>query len=315
MQPILPGVSIVTCDVAHSIGYVTASLRNALEKRNVRTDCGLTVFHGGIAQRIPEPSNAVILTYWETDELPPDYVAYLNSFRAVGVCNGRELLLFRKQLDVPVFYFPHGTDAHACHRSREPRFTFMAVGETHGIPTRKRIAEIVALFSIAFPVEKDVQLIVKQSPRCPEIPCFDSRVTIIRESLNRSDMLRLMSKADVGVFLGAWESWGHPQLEFMAMGRPIITSRWGGLCEFFDSNCGIELPYKMVPTPPGLYYTHGQVPWTDDDAFVRAMRDLYYNPAAVSSFGAAAAKKAVKFTWNRSAKELINELSKTCTRP
>lgn len=312
MQPIFPGIALQTRDTANSINYVNSALHHALTLNNASNPDGIAVYQGCIATRIMEPGRTAFLTYWETTEIPPLYVNHLNTFKAVGVCNDRELDMFRRQLSVPVFKFPHGTDSRACHRSREPRFTFMAVGETHGLPTRKRIAEIVAHFTRAFPIERDVQLIVKQSPNCPEIPNFDSRITIIRERLNRQDMLRLMQRADVGVFLGAVESWGHPQIEMMAMGKPIITSRWGGLCEFFDSSCGIELPYRMVDAPSlNNYYTHGQIPWTDEDAFERAMRDMFYNPSLVATMGAAAQRKVARFTWNASVKVLINELSKT----
>lgn len=312
MQPIFPGIALHSNDPVNSLAYVTGALQQALILNKADNPGGVAVFHGGLASRVMEPGRTVFLTYWETTEIPPLYVNHLNTYKAVGVCNDRELDLFRRQLSVPVFKFPHGTDSRACHRSREPRFTFMAVGETHGLPARKRIAEIVAHFTRAFPIERDVQLIVKQSQNCPEIYNFDSRVTIIRDRLNRQDMLRLMQRADVGVFLGAVESWGHPQMEMMAMGKPIITSKWGGLCEFFDSSCGIELPYTLVDAPTlNAYYTHGQIPRSDEDAFERAMRDMFYNPSLVATMGAAAQRKVARFTWNASVKVLINELSKS----
>jgi glycosyltransferase involved in cell wall biosynthesis len=106
---------------------------------------------------------------------------------------------------------------------------------------------------------------IARHPRCsldlvgggelePEI-----RATIAREGLagvvrmhgwlSRPDAAQILRSADVFVMPSLRECGGTAILEAMAMGKPVITTNWGGPADYVDASCGL----LVDPTSPEAF--------------------------------------------------------------
>jgi glycosyltransferase involved in cell wall biosynthesis len=61
-------------------------------------------------------------------------------------------------------------------------------------------------------------------------------IHFIIEHMPRQDLLSLYSSCSCYVSTERACGWGMPQMEMMAMGKPVISVNWGGPTEFMDNN-------------------------------------------------------------------------------
>ena len=89
-----------------------------------------------------------------------------------------------------------------------------------------------------------------------------------------------------------YECGGAVVLEAMAMGKPVIATRWGGPADYLDATCGILVDpesYSALVT-----------------GFAEAMRKLIDHPALARSMGDAGRARAVRdFDWQRKIDQII----------
>ena len=90
-----------------------------------------------------------------------------------------------------------------------------------------------------------------------------------------------------------YECGGAVVLESMAMGKPVIATRWGGPADYLDESSGI----LVEPTS----YQHMV------DGFAEAMTKLMSSPELAKSIGAAGRKRAVRdFDWQKKIQQVIS---------
>lgn len=81
-------------------------------------------------------------------------------------------------------------------------------------------------------------------------------------------------------------------LEAMAMGKPVIATRWGGPADYLDASCGILVEPESYS---GLVA-----------GFAEAMQKLIDSPGLAKSMGAAGRERAVRdFDWQRKIDSVI----------
>jgi len=89
-----------------------------------------------------------------------------------------------------------------------------------------------------------------------------------------------------------YECGGAVVLESMAMGKPVIATRWGGPADYLDESSGILIEPKSYPDLVA--------------GFAEAMTKLINSPELAKSMGAAGRKRAVRdFDWRRKIDEVI----------
>jgi glycosyltransferase involved in cell wall biosynthesis len=89
------------------------------------------------------------------------------------------------------------------------------------------------------------------------------------------------------------ECGGAVVLEAMAMGKPVISTNWGGPADYLDSSCGILID----PTSYSALV----------DGFAEAMRTFSKSPEIASAMGLAGYDKVVKhFDWERKIDAMIS---------
>lgn len=303
-------VAIYTDSTSASNGYgrVTLSVIEALTRRGIDVGVNGNV-NGSIVHRdksidiaitgpnCPDkrvPRAKLWLTMWEPDKFPPGALKALRRCKRIAVPSQHNVDALAK-VRIKAELLPLGVRPAFMFMPNGP-LTFMSVSADHGIPQRKRAADIVAAFKKAFPVEADVALIVKQTPDCAQIPNYDTRVTIIRDDLPEQAMLDLYARAHVGVHLSGLEGWGLPPHEFIAHGRPVIAPLWGGVANFLDVTCSFPLEYKLCRAPKRLYGGVGQYAHASEQSLIRAFRWCYENPDDIVLRGAMAYKRARHFS-------------------
>ena len=95
-----------------------------------------------------------------------------------------------------------------------------------------------------------------------------------------------LQSAKALVLPSLYECGGSVVLEAMAMGKPVIATRWGGPADYLDATCGI----LVEPT------TYSDLV----NGFAEAMRMLIHSPDVAKSMGAAGRGRALRdFDWQR----------------
>ena len=90
-----------------------------------------------------------------------------------------------------------------------------------------------------------------------------------------------------------YECGGAVVLESMAMGKPVIATRWGGPVDYLDESCGVLIePKSYADLVAG---------------FAEAMTKLINSPELAKSMGAAGRKRAVRdFDWQKKIQQVIS---------
>jgi glycosyltransferase involved in cell wall biosynthesis len=126
-------------------------------------------------------------------------------------------------------------------------------------------------------------------------------------------MLSLHGMGDCFVLLHRSEGWGLPQFEACAMGKPVITTGYGGNLEFTKPDNSFLVGYKMIPVE-GMgwipWYTNG-MSWADPDIKEcgKYMRFVYANRGMADAMAQKARDLVLhKFSWESIGSEMKNRL-------
>ncbi len=108
-------------------------------------------------------------------------------------------------------------------------------------------------------------------------------------TVSLQELTQLYREADLLVLPSIWqESYGLPIAEAMASGVPVVASRCGGVPELVEDGVSGRL-----------------VPRLDQEALVRAVREMLQDPRRLREMGQAARLRAERLlTWGRSAQRL-----------
>lgn len=249
---------------------------------------------------------SVVLTMWESDRLRPEWVRALNRAARVVVPSAWVEANFRAAgVTAPLVRVPLGHDPLTYHPAgRFPAVcTFGTAAALDGGGVRKNTQLVIALFRRAFPSEADVRLRVKVSPASDLPDCDDPRVQILRAFLPAAELADWYRSLTAFVSAAAAEGFGLHQLEVLACGRPLVSTVFGGVTEFFDEAVGLVVPHRLVPADAGPY--RGTWAEPDDDGFVAALRTVYENRGRAEQLGARAAARARCFTWADTGRRLL----------
>ncbi|HJZ59616.1 MAG TPA: glycosyltransferase family 4 protein [Gemmataceae bacterium] len=284
----------------------------------------------GKAHRIDEPRLAVVpphvlgrfrpdartavFTMWETDTLPADAVKHLNRCGLVIVPSRWGADCFRANgVSVPVAVVPLGYDREVFVRapsvSAGSTITFGTAGALNEGGLRKNVQRVIDLFCRAFPAEPDVRLRVKITPTSPMVRTHaDPRIDVIRSSLSPAELANWYRSLTAFVNGSFGEGFGLHLLEAMACGRPLISTRFGGPGEFFDSAVGYEVPYRLVEARNAVY--RGRWADPDEGEMIERMQQVYRHRDEARRLGDQAARRAERFTWADTVRKLVLVLTR-----
>lgn len=236
----------------------------------------------------------IIFTMCEVTKLPAEHGVGLKRFKHVIVPTEFSAQAIRPW-NKRIHFCPLGSNMAWGPVPLSP-FTFTAVATDHLCPERKRIQELVDVFSATFKYQEDVRLLLKRSPTCGKLHTFDSRVEIVAKDLNRTDYVALMHRTTVGVQVSAMEGWSLPVNECLAMGRPVICAKAGAMGDYLTPEVFFPVEHTMRRTPSDVFLGEGKVPHARIEQIGQQMKFAYYNRQEVVRRGLAAFDLAQKYT-------------------
>ena len=249
-------------------------------------------------------------TMWETDTLPEKAVEQLNRCGLVIVPSKWGAECFRKNgvettiEVVPLGYDPAAFRALPTPPPARPLTVFGTAGALDEGGLRKNVQRVINLFQVAFPFDTDVKLRVKITPTSPPVETFgDPRVEVIDRPLSLADLADWYRSLSAFVNASFGEGFGLHLLEAMACGRPLISTRFGGVSEFFDAAVGYEVRHRLVTADNRIYQGRWANP--SDRELVERMRVVRANPVEAAQLGEEAAHRAQSFTWDDTVRKLV----------
>ncbi len=278
---------------------ISSAIRNPFKQIDCPKD-GIFIFHCAAPEflQLAWPLRKVLKNQrrigyfaWELPDPPAGWPVYTGIWDEIWTPSRFAALGLGKLYADPIRVVPHvrmdrGPSPRQWHADQEP-LCFLTMADARSGLTRKNPAAVVAAFQKAFSKEDNARLVVKLQGQStiPEIAQFiesvagDDRIHLIRETLTRAEIEKIMTDAHVYVSLHRAEGFGLPLLEARIAGLATIATAWSGNMDFMSPENALLVPYQLVTMKDqsGIY---GTVTWADPDidATAKAMRQLYENP-------------------------------------
>jgi glycosyltransferase involved in cell wall biosynthesis len=243
------------------------------------------------------------ITLFETDRIPPQWVA---------LCNNLDEIWVPTQFNYQTFT-DSGVDSSKVHVIHYPLESSLYSKPFDPYPFPAEVKSFKFLYTLAFDYRKGLDLLIKSY--CEEFSSTDDVSLILKiiapekenlidlltsyipirennphihfiiEKTPREDLLRLYSSCDCYVSTERACGWGMPQMEVMAMGKPVISINWGGVTEYMNDHNSflIEPEQELEPVNPELqrtrsvhYYGH-KWPKVKEENVRKVLREAFEN--------------------------------------
>ncbi|ACZ75556.1 MAG: glycosyltransferase family 4 protein [Dickeya sp.] len=219
---------------------------------------------------------------WELSRFPESMRCALDFVDEIWASSEFTASAIRDATDKPVFHMPmvvslpHSTQQwkRADFGLPENDFIFLTVLDGNSSLKRKNPLAAVQAFSLAFPYEKDVRLVIKAmnvSESQPhwrnivDLAAKDERIYLIVETFSKDKLIGLQSVCDSFVSLHRSEGFGRNIAEAMLLGKPVIVSDYSGNRDFTTSDTAFLVQGSMVPVAHEDYaFAKGQI-WFEPD--------------------------------------------------
>lgn len=126
-----------------------------------------------------------------------------------------------------------------------------------------------------------------------------------------SDVARIISQTDCGIFPARAEGWNNEILEVMAMNKPVITTNYSAHTEYCEQNNSFLIDIdRLCPAKDDHFFRHGFGQWADlgsaqMEQTIEHMRYVYKNNIRTNQNGLEVAQQ---YTWNNTADIISQEL-------
>ena len=250
--------------------------------------------------------NTVRYLVHETDEIPKSEIEFFNKYSlAVATpTHWNAKALKTRGYKHKVTVIPHGVIPDFSYKPVyiKDYLVFGTVGELMNVAGfRKNPLDLIKAFQVAFPntFDDSVQLWIKTQPNTALKPVGDPRVKIFAEHFSQKQMHEWYSKLSIYVNPSRGEGWCMPMHEAMAVGRPFISTNWGGPTEYLTKESGWYLPHKIQRTFSGTVFDGQRQAQPDFDYLTDLMRWIYQSDRTeIAIKGIAATLRAHQFDWN-----------------
>jgi len=275
-------------------------------------------------------------TVWETSHLHPLWTASCNRADEVWVPCDWNLEVFKDSgVRSPLYKVPHAIElpdvgklpAFNLEGIPDDMFVFYSIFQWQ---ERKNPYGLLTAFCSAFDGVKDVVLVMKtylhdhaaDKEKIRElIMDFRKFVTLdsppnlylIVDNLSSTGLMGLHKRGDAFLLLQRSEGWGLPHFEAASMGKPVITTGYGGQTDFLKQDNSYLIDYTLSPVT-GMnwspYYTASQY-WAEPDMkqAIDTMRHVYENRDEARGRGDKARQfVSQNFTWEKVGKSIVDRL-------
>lgn len=312
------------------------SLYETLHKRAKKAYHGKVVLRNLYPPRVRDAKGIINLmnSYgWEESAFPREYIQDFNThLDALPVMSSYVQKLMRDNgLSIPSKVVGVGVD-HLLHV--EPKeyklqtkksFKFLHISSCF---PRKGVDVLLQSYEAAFTKEDDVSLIIKtfpnphnniqellkthqkQNPNFPE-------VELINQDLEDSYLIDLYKKCDTLVAPSRGEGFGLPMAEAMLFELPVITTGYGGQCDFCTDESAwlIDYSFAKAKTHMNLFNSF----WVEPSSvrLSELMRKLFTMSKQEKAQKTAKAKELIlaNFRWHHCATKILETIVEVQERP
>lgn len=285
-------------------------------------------------QRSPLAAYNIGRVMFETDGLPPDWVARCNQMDEIWVPTDFNLETFRRAgVKTTLFKVPGGIDAERFRPGRQPLAipgaqgtVFLSIFEWS---YRKGWDALLRAWAKAFFPGDDVSLILRTYPlNVTDVPghrqaqWIEQRIdrfleeelglardavapiVVLGEQVPEQDLPGLFTAAGAYVGPSRGEGWGRPYMQAMACGLPVIATRWSGNLEFMNDDNSLLVDVdglQEIDERAEVPFHRGQL-WAEPsvDRLVTLLRWVYDQPEAAALVGQRARRDMVeRWSWER----------------
>ena len=232
--------------------------------------------------------------FWELEVIPPPMrraIAHIDeiwagsdfirdAFRAVTV---KPVHTLRPVLDLP----SPSARRRDSFGLADDCFVFLCTFDFFSVVERKNPFGVVDAFRRAFAGRDDVRLVVKSTNGHLRSAAFErlllqvagaDNIVVMDEHLTRADQMALIAASDAVVSLHRSEGLGLHLAEAMALGTPVVATRYSGNLDFMDDTNSWLVDAAMVPVQFGEGVYPKTARWADPDLdqaadMMRAMVD------------------------------------------
>lgn len=229
-----------------------------------------------------------------------------------------------------IYVVPHGVDTKIFnnrieanpHFENKSKYTFLFVGGwKDGIKDRKGLDLLCKAFCEEFKKEENVRLMLKINMAYQEenqvlknfydldLPKKEERpeIALFMQQFPEKIMAELYSSADCFVNVSKGESFCLPCLEASACNTPVISVNWGGQIDFLKNYIEIK-DGKETEATGGMLYEGVKWKTAEIESIKKALRYAFGNQKEVKEMGRKQGIISRKYTWENSAKKLIEAI-------
>lgn len=220
--------------------------------------------------------------HWELPVWPDHLAGVIDSVDEVWVYSEFVRQAFASKTDKSVHKMPLAVELPASpgpNRSlfglQGNRFQFLVMFDGASWLSRKNPLAAVRAFKKAFGNDPSVGLVVKAISLDRSSAAWraiadeidgDSRVTVIDRTMDRLELVQLMSSCDAYVSLHRSEGFGRIIAEAMLLGIPTVTTAFSGNVDFCTPETSYMVNGPLVALSPEDYIFHEGQYWCDPDA-------------------------------------------------
>ena len=142
-----------------------------------------------------------------------------------------------------------------------------------------------------------------------------NKIRMIPRQQTQDDVYNIMAQTDCGVFPARAEGWNLELLEMMSCGKQVIATNYSAHTEFCNhNNCLLIDTDNVEPAQDGKWF-FGQGNWAKIEqkqfhSLVEHMRMIHdLKQSGKLNINSSGIETAVKFSWENTAKEIVNVLS------
>ena len=258
---------------------------------------------------------------FELDTLTAEEKHQMNSMDAIIVCSkwAKDVCL-NNGINVPVYVVPLGVDTSVfkpiINESSETVFFNCGKWEI-----RKGHDILIQAFKKAFGPDDNVKLMM-----CCSNPFLDvkarqyweqlyrhPKIHLIPRLTNHAEVAMMMGMSDCGVFPARAEGWNLEALETLSCGKQLIITDYSAHTEFCNNHNSMLIPVTSLESVVDNKWFFGQGNWANISEsvdtialFMRDVHDKKQNGNLKENLEGI--KTANKYTWDNSAKQLLEQI-------